>query len=108
MKLHESDYMPHHLKLSLYLRAEIYENKGKYDLAIQDYSKIIEVYSKDAEVYYNLGRVKKLLKCIDDAKGDLQKGLELANQTRNVQVYVQVKNKEELIEKITQELDGLE
>ena len=108
IKLHESDYMPFHLKLSLNLRAQIYENRDEHDLAIQDYDKIIEVYSKDAEAHYNLGRVKKHLKCIAEAKDDLQKALKLANQKRNVQVYVQVKNKEELIENITQELDDLE
>ena len=103
IKLHELNNMPRYLKLSLNLRAQIYENMGKYDLAIQDYSTIIVDYPKDAEAHYNLGRVKKQLKCITEAKGDLQNALEFANQKDNMQVL----NKEELIEKITQELSDL-
>ena len=103
IKLHESNYMPYHLKLSLNLHAKIYENRGDHHLAIQDYNKIIEVYPKDAETYYNLGRVKKHLNCIAEAKGDLQKALEFAKQKDNMQVL----NKEELIEKITKELSNL-
>ena len=103
IKLHESNYMPFHLKSSLNLRAQIYEDRNEYQLAIQDYSKIIELYPESAEAHYNLGRVKKHLNCITEAKGYLQKALEFAKQKNNVQVL----DKEELIEKITQELSNL-
>ena len=73
MKLDESNYLPFHLKLSLNLRAQIYENKGEYRLAIEDYSKIIELAPENAEAHYDLGRVKKNLNCITEAKSDLQK-----------------------------------
>ena len=100
IKLHESNYMPFHLKSALNLRAQIYEDRNEYQLAIQDYSKIIEVYPKDAEVHYNIGRIKKIQNCDSEAKFHLEKALELAQQKDNMQVL----NKEELIEKITKEL----
>ncbi|MCG9129820.1 FRG domain-containing protein [Candidatus Poribacteria bacterium] len=98
--LHESNYMPFHLRLSLNLRAQIYVNRNEYHLAIQDYYKIIEVYPNDADAHYNIGRVKKHQNCDSEAKNYLEKALELAQQKDNMQVS----NKEELIEKITKEL----
>ena len=103
IKLHESNYMPYHLRTCLNLRARIYESRNEHHSALQDYSKIIEVYSKDAEAYYNLGRVKKHLNRTAEAKVDFEKALELANQKDNMQVL----NKEELIKKITKELDDI-
>ena len=103
IKLHESNIMPYHLKLSLNLRAQIYEDRNEYDLAIQDYSKIIDQYPKSTEAHYNLGRVKKHLNCNTEAKSYLQKALKLTKQMDNMDE----RNKEELIEKITKELSEL-
>lgn len=103
IELAKSNTFPFHLKLSLNLRAQIHENKGEHRFAIQDYSKIIEQYPESAEAHYNLGRIKKHLNCITEAKGDLQKALELTKQKDNMEVL----NKEELIEKIRKELSNL-
>lgn len=104
IKLHESNYMPFHLKTSLNLRAQIHENRGEYHLAIQDYSKIIEQYSENAEVYYEQGRIKKHLNCINEATADLKRALHLAKQDNE---DGNVKNTE-LIDKITKLLRDLE
>ena len=58
-------------------RGNAYNDKGDYDLAIQDYTKAIELTPDDAEAYYNRGNAYALKGACDPAIQDLTKAIRL-------------------------------
>ena len=60
-----------------YYRGYAYENQGKYDLAITDYSEAIKLSPDAAQIYHNRGIVYMIMHQIDLAVKDYDKVIEL-------------------------------
>ncbi len=64
-------------KEGIQIRGLAYKEKGKYDEAISDYSKALEINPRDAEAYYNRGIVYNRKGQYDEAISDFSKALEI-------------------------------
>jgi tetratricopeptide (TPR) repeat protein len=58
-------------------RGAVYSDDKQYDLALADYKKALEFYTKDAKVYNNLGIIYKKKRLFDLALAEYNRALEL-------------------------------
>ena len=80
-----TDYFPSKLYLA---RGACYDNMGKYDLAISDYSKVIdEDLNYAPKAYCNRGVTKEVLKDYDGALEDYNKGLLLDDTNLAIHMF---------------------
>ena len=68
-------------------RANAKADQGDYKGAINDFNKSIELYSKDAETFYNRGNVKFEIKDYQGAIDDYTKALKINSKSKNADKF---------------------
>ena len=76
--------------MAYYNRGSLYSDLQKYELALSDYNKAIELDSNLAEAYANRGVLYAILKQTEKAKIDLQQAAILFRQQNNMATYEKV------------------
>jgi tetratricopeptide (TPR) repeat protein len=95
----EFDMTPSTKKAKIFMeKGDAYMNEGKYDLALKEYEKVLEIL-ESAEVYYNIGYIKTAQGDYDEALAAFRKATQI-NQLyakayqAMANVYLKMENKE--------------